>query len=210
MRNTLPIKIVAGNSNNKFIKGDIINQELVEYIFAEYNIDYVVNFAVGNLQVGDEIKLPISDELDYYIVQPGDTLWQISQGTGIELDQIIDVNDLDNPDSLEVNQVLLLPEELIIVEDNNLKITQFSRKADLVSVAGLARAFEATINYALETETGQVLEDGFTTASAAGPYWGIFNLELTSIPAGADYLAVFTIDARDGSRQDEVKLRLRS
>ena len=166
------------------------------------------NLDPDNLQIGDEVKIPISDELDYYIVQPGDTLWEISLGTGIELDQIIAANDLDNPDSLEVSQVLLLPEEAIIVEDNNLKITQFSREDDAVNVAGLARAFEATINYALETEAGQVLEDGFTTASAAGPYWGIFNIQLADIPSGADYLVVFTIDARDGSRQDEVKLEL--
>lgn len=43
----------AGNLGNledeltkiEFIKGDICNRELVEYIFAQYRIDYVVNFA---------------------------------------------------------------------------------------------------------------------------------------------------------------------
>jgi len=43
----------AGNLDNllnykdkiTFIKGDICNEELVEYIFNKYNIDYVVNFA---------------------------------------------------------------------------------------------------------------------------------------------------------------------
>ena len=161
-----------------------------------------------NLQIGDEVKINISDELDYYIVQPRDTLWKISQGTGVDLDQIIAVNDLANPDYLVENQVILLPEGSVIAEDTNIKITEFSQVAGIINVSGLARAFEGTINYALETETGQVLEDGFTTASAGGPYWGIFNLELTNIPSGADYLVVFTIDARDGSRQDEVKLEL--
>ena len=31
--------------NIEFVKGDICNKELVEYIFTEFNIDYVVNFA---------------------------------------------------------------------------------------------------------------------------------------------------------------------
>ncbi|MFW5981016.1 MAG: dTDP-glucose 4,6-dehydratase [bacterium] len=43
----------AGNLENlkdnmdkiKFIRGDICNQELLEYIFADYNIDYLINFA---------------------------------------------------------------------------------------------------------------------------------------------------------------------
>jgi dTDP-glucose 4,6-dehydratase len=39
------LESVENNSNYKFIKGDITNRELVEYIFTEYNIDYVVNFA---------------------------------------------------------------------------------------------------------------------------------------------------------------------
>jgi len=39
------LKEVEDNPNYKFIKGDIINRELVEYIFVEYDIDYVVNFA---------------------------------------------------------------------------------------------------------------------------------------------------------------------
>lgn len=39
------LKNVAKNKNYKFIKGDICNQELVEYLFSEYNIDFVVNFA---------------------------------------------------------------------------------------------------------------------------------------------------------------------
>jgi dTDP-glucose 4,6-dehydratase len=41
----------------KFIKGDIINNELVEYIFTKYNIDYIVNFAAES-HVDKSIKNP--------------------------------------------------------------------------------------------------------------------------------------------------------
>ncbi|AGB42252.1 dTDP-glucose 4,6-dehydratase [Halobacteroides halobius DSM 5150] len=39
------LKQAEDNPNYKFIKGDITNRELVEYIFNEYDINYVVNFA---------------------------------------------------------------------------------------------------------------------------------------------------------------------
>ena len=39
------LKSIENNKNYKFVKGDICNQELVEYLFSEYDFDYVVNFA---------------------------------------------------------------------------------------------------------------------------------------------------------------------
>ena len=39
------LKSVENNNKYKFIKGDICNQELIEFLFNEYKFDYVVNFA---------------------------------------------------------------------------------------------------------------------------------------------------------------------
>ena len=39
------LKPVEGKKNYRFIKGDITNAELVEYIFTKYGIKYVINFA---------------------------------------------------------------------------------------------------------------------------------------------------------------------
>ncbi|MEN8906306.1 MAG: dTDP-glucose 4,6-dehydratase, partial [Clostridiales bacterium] len=36
---------IKDNKNHKFIKGDICNEELLDYIFNEYKINYVINFA---------------------------------------------------------------------------------------------------------------------------------------------------------------------
>src|ERR671927_486448 len=43
-----------------------------------------------------------------YLVQPGETLSGISNATGVPLDSLISLNDLDNPDSLTVGQQLKL------------------------------------------------------------------------------------------------------
>lgn len=39
------LKFIENNKNYAFVKGDIVNSELVDYIFRKYKIDHVVNFA---------------------------------------------------------------------------------------------------------------------------------------------------------------------
>jgi len=51
------LKECEGNPKYKFIKGDICNRELVEYIFNEYDIDGVIHFAAES-HVDNSIKNP--------------------------------------------------------------------------------------------------------------------------------------------------------
>lgn len=51
------LKNIENKPNYKFIHGDICNKELVENIFSEYDIDYVVNFAAES-HVDRSIKVP--------------------------------------------------------------------------------------------------------------------------------------------------------
>ena len=51
------LKEVEKNKNYKFIKGDICNRELVEYIFDEYDIEGVIHFAAES-HVDNSIKNP--------------------------------------------------------------------------------------------------------------------------------------------------------
>ncbi len=39
------LKAVEGNPNYVFVKGDIVNRELVNFLFEKYEIEYVINFA---------------------------------------------------------------------------------------------------------------------------------------------------------------------
>lgn len=45
-----------------------------------------------------------------YVVRSGDFLWRISQAYGSDLDQILLVNQLENPNTLVVGQALVIPE----------------------------------------------------------------------------------------------------
>jgi len=76
------------------------------------------------------------------------------------------------------------------------------------SIRGEAIAFEGTVNYTLTDQDGKVLADGFTTAVATemGEY-GDFNQPITfSTQAASGTLEVYTLSAKDGSKQDEVKV----
>ncbi|WP_027717160.1 L,D-transpeptidase family protein [Desulfovirgula thermocuniculi] len=44
-----------------------------------------------------------------YVVQPGDTLWQIARRFQVPLDALIELNGLPDPDALYPGQVILLP-----------------------------------------------------------------------------------------------------
>ncbi|WP_408955802.1 LysM peptidoglycan-binding domain-containing protein [Natroniella sp. ANB-PHB2] len=162
-----------------------------------------------NLVIGEEVKININDdELDYYITLPDDSLWKLAQRHNLDLEEIIEHNNFANPDQLRQDEVIRLPAEIFVARNKNIKLIEFESEGEQLRVSGLARVFEAHVSYALETEDGQVLKEDGTAATIAGPHWGSFEIELADIPAEADYLAVFSVSMKDGSRQDEIKLEL--
>ncbi len=158
------------------------------------------------LRVGDQVIVSINKALDYYVIKPGNTLWGIRKARDYSLNDIIAYNRIENPSYIISGEVIFLPE--IYAQSRNIKIMEFEKKHGVIYVSGVARVFEATLNYALETKAGNVIKEGFTTALMGAPEWGRFDIKIAGIPERAHYLTVYSISARDGSRQDEVKLKL--
>src|SRR5690554_1348828 len=157
------------------------------------------------LKIGDDIIISINKNLNYYVVQSGDTIWEISLTSNLSANDIIAYNRLEKPSDILVGEVIFLPE--IIVVNNNIKILEFEKKYGVLYISGVARIFEATINYAFETTAGEILKEGFTTATIGAPDWGRFDIK-DNIPQRAEIIAVFSISAKDGSRQDEIRINL--
>lgn len=44
-----------------------------------------------------------------YVVRPGDTLWGIAQQYGVSIDQLVALNNITNPDLLQVGEVIKIP-----------------------------------------------------------------------------------------------------
>ncbi len=50
----------------------------------------------------------------FYVVQPGDTLWSISQKVGIDYNLLVKVNELENPDNIHPGDRLLISDKVTI------------------------------------------------------------------------------------------------
>ncbi|MEW5952803.1 MAG: Gmad2 immunoglobulin-like domain-containing protein [Bacillota bacterium] len=93
-------------------------------------------------------------------------------------------------------------------EAPNIKLFNFVKEPGMVRVTGIARAFEANINYDLEDDKKNVLQSGFDMAATAGPDWGYFEFQLDNIPENADSLVIYTVNMEDGSRWEVIVLKL--
>lgn len=54
-------------------------------------------------------EMPPVGEPETYVVEPGDTLFAIAEKLGVDPDEIVRLNELADPSSLEVGQVLQIP-----------------------------------------------------------------------------------------------------
>lgn len=80
----------------------------------------------------------------------------------------------------------------------------------IFEIKGEARVFEATLNYILRQEN-EVSDEAFATASKGAPDWGNFSFTVNATifkPNVPLYLMLFETSAKDGSRQDELSIRL--
>lgn len=82
------------------------------------------------------------------------------------------------------------------------------RLSGSITVAGLARAFEANVRLRVLTPDGRILADTFTTASTGGPAFGDFAAQIpVSVAAQtAACVQLFEESARDGSLVNVVQI----
>ena len=70
-----------------------------------------------------------------------------------------------------------------------------------VAVSGLSNTFEANVLYEVTDASGNVVDDGFTTATSGTGTWGTFTFS-TDLEPGDVVITVFQESAEDGSRTD--------
>ncbi|NMA54376.1 MAG: protease complex subunit PrcB family protein [Firmicutes bacterium] len=100
--------------------------------------------------------------------------------------------------------------ESITAESKSIKLLAPAIEKDAsLTVRGIARVFEATVNWRLIGPDGEEKEKGFVTAARGGPDWGYFSFELTSeyLVVG-NRLQVFEQSAKDGSTIHLVEIPL--
>ncbi|MCK8825577.1 protease complex subunit PrcB family protein [Fuchsiella alkaliacetigena] len=98
------------------------------------------------------------------------------------------------------------PTQSFAAASENIKIMDWEYKDQDLYLQGLARVFEANLNYEVLTEDAQVVDEGFVTAWTAGPDWGFFEIELSDIEAEASSISIFSVSMKDGSRENEIEI----
>ncbi len=149
-----------------------------------------------------------------YEVTAGDSLFRISNVTGISMDSIIRANMRRasfSPDALYLGYRLLMP----IPTSRNIGVFHplpGSVIQEGSSLQGLARAFEANILYSIidDQQTTVTPEKNIMT-SAGAPEYGEFSeqIQFAKAPISAfGQLKVYTRSAKDGSLQDVVTITI--
>ncbi|MTW87155.1 LysM peptidoglycan-binding domain-containing protein [Virgibacillus dakarensis] len=73
-----------------------------------------------NLRVGQTICIPACPPNHFaYIIQPGDTLYRISQTFNVTISSILEANPSIDPNSLRVAQRICIPSACALVNPNN-------------------------------------------------------------------------------------------
>ncbi len=118
--------------------------------------------------------------------------------------------DFDKPDKKDIPPASEIEEAppKIVLENEAFKIfepTPETEVQDKIIVKGLARVWEATVQY--EFEDGHfILNKGFTTATKGAPEWGDFEIaiDLENAVGGSARVVLFEASAKDGSRLHEL------
>lgn len=149
-----------------------------------------------------------------YDVELNDTLYSISQRTGVSVEEIL----LANTSRPSVSEDLIYQNiKLIIPTPSSRNIAVLQPLPGMIVpnnsiLEGFARSFEANVLYRLiDQNEVEVIKETFTTALYAAPNFGRFTASLSfdSDPTASEgKLQVFTRSAMDGSIQDLVQIKV--
>ncbi|HZK54802.1 MAG TPA: LysM peptidoglycan-binding domain-containing protein [Desulfosporosinus sp.] len=149
-----------------------------------------------------------------YDVALNDTLYSISQQTGVSVKKIL----LANTSRPSVSADLIYENiKLIIPTPSSRNIAVLQPLPSMIVpnksiLEGFARSFEANVLYRLIDQNAvEVINESFTTALYAAPNFGRFteSLSFNTVPTASEgKLQVYTRSARDGSIQDLVQIKV--
>lgn len=158
--------------------------------------------------------VPLNIPAFIYEVETGQSLYGLSRAMGIPQNQLITANQGRpgfSPDLLFVGYRLIVPLPL----SRNIVVFRplpGTRVALGQAIEGIARAFEANINYQVRDDQGMIVtNERYLTTSAGAPVYGSFSTALVfdqipTTPAGE--LWVYSRSAKDGRIIDLVQVRV--
>ena len=115
--------VKSGDTITSISKLYSINKDLIIKLNNLKNKNYI--FVGQNLIISESTKNPTKQSdlrNNYHVVQQGENLTEISNKYNLKVNDLIQINNLNNPDSIKVGQKLLLSKNKPISSDNYQKI----------------------------------------------------------------------------------------
>lgn len=123
--------------------------------------------------------------------------------------RFVDVEFRDVNGKIEyVPRVVGLKDNFLAKGEGNIRLISYHVSEKNVVVTGIARVFEANVNYELQDASGKVLCQGYTMTAAGAPNWGFFQLEINNCPPAASIMKIYQVSPEDGSHQDTVTINI--
>lgn len=95
-------------------KGDTLNSVANKFDTTINEIYKINNFTPNYvLKIDEKIIIPIKDErmFDYYLIQKGDSLFEIAKKNNIDASSLATLNGIDEGEYIYPNQTILIPKE---------------------------------------------------------------------------------------------------
>jgi len=126
--------VKSGDTVSSISKFYSINKDLIiklnnlkdeNYIFVGQNL--IISESTENLKKQSDLKN------NYHIVQNGENLTEISNKYNLKVIDLLEINNLNNPDSIKIGQKLILRKKNIINSDNH-EITENKKNNELLEL----------------------------------------------------------------------------
>lgn len=77
-------------------------------VYVKVNVENILN--ISSIESIEDLPINLNDisSINIYIVKPGDSIWKIAKKYKTSMDNIIKINNLENPDSIDVGQKILV------------------------------------------------------------------------------------------------------
>ena len=84
------------------------NIDIKIVIYVKVNVENILN--ISSIEAIEDLPINLNDisSINIYIVKPGDSIWKIAKKYKTSMDNIIKINNLENPDVIDVGQKILV------------------------------------------------------------------------------------------------------
>ena len=84
------------------------NIDIKIVIYVKVNVENILN--ISSIEAIEDLPINLNDisSINIYIVKPGDSIWKIAKKYKTSMDNIIKINNLENPDAIDVGQKILV------------------------------------------------------------------------------------------------------